>query len=161
MEKGFQDECPFTMMPPPCDMGHMKGMPGLQHPPGLPFQSINLDDKQKEVWKEIENSFTKELIRKRADEQIAEVELRELLKKDTVDLNAVETKLKQIATIKIETQLIFIKSIEKMKTKLTPEQREILKKIRSMDLRMGPPMKGEMMRDMTKMPPPSVKERGE
>jgi Spy/CpxP family protein refolding chaperone len=149
------------MLPPPCNMGHMKGMPGLQHPPGLPFQSINLDDKQKEAWKEIENSFTKELIRKRADEQIAEVELRELLKKDTVDLNAVETKLKQIATIKIETQLIFIKSIEKMKTKLTPEQREILKKIRSMDLRMGPPMKGEMMRDMTKMPPPSVKERGE
>ena len=47
MEKWFQDECPFTMMPPPCDMGHMKGMPGLQHPPGLPFQSINLDEKQK------------------------------------------------------------------------------------------------------------------
>ena len=161
MEKWFQDECPFTMMPPPCDMGHMKGMPGLQHPPGLPFQSINLDEKQKVALKEIENSFTKELIRKRAGEQIAEVELRELLEKDTVDLNAIETKLKQIATIKIETQLIFIKSMEKMKAKLTPEQREILKKIRSMDLRMGPPMKGEMMRDMTKMPPPSVKERGE
>jgi len=161
MEKGVQDECPFTMMPPPCDMGHMKGMPGLQHPPGLLFQSINLDDKQKEAWKEIENSFTKELIRKRADEQIAEVELRELLEKDTVNLNAIETKLKQIATIKIETQLIFIKSMEKMKAKLTPEQRETLKKIRPMAPRMGPPMKGEMMRDETKMPPPSAKERGE
>ena len=161
MEKWFLDECPFTMMPPPCDMGHMKGMPGLQYPPGLPFQSLNLDDKQKEAWKEIENSFTKELIRKRADEQIAEVELRELLEKDTVDLKTVETKLKQIATIKTETQLIVIKSIEKMKAKLTPEQREMSRKIRPMDPRMRPPMRGEMMRDETKIPPPSAKERGE
>ena len=151
------------MIPPmmPCDMGHMKGMPGLQHPPGLPFQSINLDDKQKEAWKEIENSVAKELIRKKADEQIAEIELRELLEKDTVDLKAVETKLKQIATIKTETQLIVIKSIEKMKVKLTPEQREMSRKIRPMHPRMRPPMRGEMMRDETKIPPPSAKERGE
>jgi Spy/CpxP family protein refolding chaperone len=87
------------------------------------------------------------------------IELRELLDKDTIDFNAVETKLKQIATIKIETQVIFIKSIEKMKTKLTPEQREILKKIRSMDPRMGPPMKREMMRDEAKMLPPSAEKR--
>ncbi|MGA2781335.1 MAG: periplasmic heavy metal sensor [Smithella sp.] len=161
METGFQDECPSPMMPPPCDMGHMKGMLGLQYPPGLPFQSINLDDKQKETLKEIENNFTKELIRKRADEQIAEVELRELLEKDTVDLNAVETKLKQIATIKTETQLIFIKSMEKMKVKLTPEQRERLKKMRPMAPPMRPPLMGEMMRDETKMLSPSAKERSE
>jgi len=35
------------------------------------------------------------MIRKRADEQIAEIELQELLDKDTVDLKAVEAKLKQ------------------------------------------------------------------
>jgi len=70
----------------------------------------------------------KELIRKKADEQIAEVELRELLEKDTVDLKAVETKLKQIATIKIETQLIFYQIHRKDETKLTPKQREIVKK---------------------------------
>jgi Spy/CpxP family protein refolding chaperone len=159
MEEGFQDECFSPMMPPPGDMGHMEWMLWLQHSPGLPFPIINLDNKQKEALKEIENSFTKELIRKRADEQIAEVELRELLDKDTVDMKAVETKLKQIATIKIETQFIFIKSIEKMKAKLTPEQREILKKIRSMDHRMGPPMKKEMMRDETQTPPPSTEKR--
>jgi Spy/CpxP family protein refolding chaperone len=163
MDTGFQDEGPFAMLPlmMPWDMGPMGEMPELRHLHRMHLQNLNLDEKQKETLKEIENSVTKELIRKRADEQIAEVELRELFEKDTVDLNAVETKLKRIATIKIETQLIFIKSIEKMKTKLTPEQREILKKIRSMDPRMGPPMKGDMMRDMTKMPPPSAKERGE
>ena len=142
MEKEFHDECPPPMIQP---------MPYLQ--------SINLDEKQKEALRDIESSFTKELIRKRADEQIAEIELRDLLKNDTVDLSTVEKKLKQIATIKIETQVIFIKAIEKMKTKLTPEQREILKKMRSMDPRMGPPMKREMMHDETKMPPPSTEKR--
>jgi Spy/CpxP family protein refolding chaperone len=156
MEKEFQDECPSPMMLTPCDMEHMKGMPGLQHPPGLPFQILNLDEKQKEALREIENSVAKELIRKGADEQIAEIELRELLDKNTVDLNAVETKLKQIATIKTESQLIFIKSMEKMKAKLTTEQREILKKIRPMDHRMRPPMRGKMMRDETQMSPPSA-----
>ena len=161
MEKWFQDKCFSPMMLPPCNMGQMKGMPELKHPHWMHFQSLNLDEKQKEAFKEIENSFTKELIRKRADEQIAEIELRELLEKDTVDLKAVETKLKQIATIKTETQLIVIKSIEKMKAKLTPKQREMSRKIRPMDPRMRPPMRGEMMRDETKIPPPSAKERGE
>jgi Spy/CpxP family protein refolding chaperone len=156
MEKEFQDECPSPMMLTPCDMEHMKGMPGLQHPPGLPFQILNLDEKQKEALREIENIVAKELIRKGADEQIAEIELRELLDKNTVDLNAVETKLKQIATIKTESQLILIKSIEKIKAKLTPEQREMLKKIRPMDHRMRPPMRGDMMRDETERPPSSA-----
>lgn len=161
MESGFQEECPPSMMPPmmPWDMGPMGEMPELRHLHRMYLQRLNLDEKQKETLKEIENSVTKELIRRRADEQIAEIELRELLEKDTVDLKAVETKLKQIATIKIETQFIFIKSIEKMKAKLTPEQREILKKIRSMDPWRGPPMKGEMMRDEIKMPPPSAEKR--
>jgi Spy/CpxP family protein refolding chaperone len=155
IETGFQDESPCSMIPPmmPCDMGQMKGMPELKHSPWMHFQSLNLDKKQKEALREIENSVAKELIRKRADEQIAEIELRELLDKNTVDLNAVETKLKQIATIETESQLILIKSIEKIKVKLTPEQREMLKKIRPMDHWMGPPMKGEMMRGETERPP--------
>ena len=84
------------------------------------------------------------------------IELRELLEKNTVDLNADGMKLKQIAAIKTESQLIFIKSMEKMKAKLTTEQREILKKIRPMDHRMRPPMRGKMMRDETQMSPPSA-----
>lgn len=164
MEEGFQDECFSPMMPSmaPCDMGQMKGMPELNHSPWMHFQILNLDEKQKEALREIENYVTKELIRKRADEQIAEIELRELLEENTVvDLDAVETKLEQIAAIKTETQFIVIKSMEKMKAKLTPEQREMLKKIRPMDPRMRPPMRGEMMRDETKIPLPSAKERGE
>jgi len=158
METGFQEECPSSMMPPPmpCCMEQMRGMAELNHSPWMHFQSLNLDKKQEETLREIENSVAKELIRKKADGRIAEIELRELLEKNIVYLNAVETKLKQIATIKTESQLILIKSIEKIKAKLTPEQREMLKKIRPMDHRMGPPMKGEMMHDETERPPSSA-----
>lgn len=164
MGRRFQNENPFSMIPPmmPCDMGQMKGMPELKHFPWMRLHSLSLDEKQKEALREIENSFMKELIRKRADEQITEIELRELLERDTVNMKAVETKLKQIEAIKTETQLIVIKSMEKMKTKLKPEQREMLKNIRPMDHpRMGPPVSGEMVPDETKIPPPSAKERGE
>jgi Spy/CpxP family protein refolding chaperone len=158
VEKCIQKEGPFPMMPPmmPCGIGQSKGMPELMNPHWLHLQSLKLSEKQKEALKEIENTAMKDLIRKSADEQIAEVELRELLDKDSVDLKSVETKLKEIAAIKTETQLIIIKSMENMKAKLTPEQREILKKVRL----MGPPMrqffKGEMTHDETKMPPPTA-----
>lgn len=158
VEKGFQKEGPFPMMPPmmPCGIWQSKGMPELMNPHWLHLQSLKLSEKQKEALKEIENTAAKDLIRKSADEQIAEIELRELLDKDSVDLKAVETKLKEIAAIRTETQLIIIKSMENMKAKLTPEQREILKKVRLMDPPMRPPLKEEMTRDETKMPPPSA-----
>jgi Spy/CpxP family protein refolding chaperone len=154
MEKGMKNEehpslmfpttMPHYMGPPlmfpptmPHYMGLLQGMLQFRHP------NLNLDEKQKEAMKGIENSVTKELIRKKADEHIAEVELRELLDKDNVDLKAVEIKLKQIATIKTETQLLIIKTMEKMKEKLTPKQRTLLKK-QAEECRMKPPLKGIM-----------------
>jgi Spy/CpxP family protein refolding chaperone len=163
MEREFQQDGYFSETPPmmPCDMEQMNGMPWMRHLPGMHLERINLDEKQKGTFKEIENSATKELIRKGADEAIAEIELQELLEKDTVDLKAVEAKLKQIAAIKTETQLLVIKSMEKMKAKLTLKQREMLKDRRPIDHPlMEPPMMGEMMRDETIMPPPSFGERG-
>ncbi|HUN55711.1 MAG TPA: periplasmic heavy metal sensor [Smithella sp.] len=156
-ENDFQGEGPFPMMP--CDIRQPKGMPEFINPHWLPLRNLKLSDKQKEALKEIENSAAKDLIRKNADEQIAEIELRELLDKDSVDLKAVETKLKEIAAIKTETRLIMIKSVENIKAELTSEQRETLKKARLMDPPMRPPLKADMMRDETKMHPPSAGEQ--
>ncbi|MEN6373900.1 MAG: periplasmic heavy metal sensor [Smithella sp.] len=147
-EKGIGNEgYPHPMTPPtmPCDM---KQLFQFKHP------DLNLDEKQKEAIKEIENSATKELIRKKAAEQIAEIELRDILDKDSVDLKAVEAKLKQIGTIKTESQLLIIKSVEKMKEKLNPKQRTLLKK-RTMECRIKPPMTGKMIPDS----PPSAGEK--
>lgn len=161
-EKGFHEEGSFPMMPPmPCAMEQMQGMPEFRHPFWMNMDGLNLDEKQKEVLKGIETGVSKELIRKKADEQIAEIELRELLDKETVDLKAVEAKLKQIAAIKIETQLMIIKSMENMKAKLTAEQREMMKKIRPMEHRMRPPLMGKGIHKNEKLPPPFPEEKGE
>jgi Spy/CpxP family protein refolding chaperone len=161
-EKGFQEEGPFSMMPPmPCPMEQMRGMPGSRHPFLMHIDALNLDEKQKDALKEIENSVSKELIRKRADEQIAGIELCELLDQETVDLKAVEAKLKQIAVIKTEMQLIVIKSMENVKAKLTAEQRETLKKMRPMAHPMNHHMKGKIMPEDAKALPLSPEEKGE
>jgi Spy/CpxP family protein refolding chaperone len=161
-EKGFQEEGPFPMMPSmPCPMEQMRGIPGFRHPLLMHIDDLNLDEKQKDALREIENSVSKELIRKKADEQIAEIELKELLDKETVDLKGIEIKLKQIATIKTETRLIVIKSMENMKAKLTPKQREMLKKLRPMERHMRAPFKGKALHNETRMPPPYAGEKGE
>ncbi len=173
MEKGLQQEGPSCGAPPvmpgntkrqilPCNTRHMRGMPGPGNYHFMAFKSLNLDEKQAEALKEIENDTAKELIRKRADRQIARIELRELLEKDTVDLKTVAKKLQQIEALKTESRFIIIKSTEKMKVKLTSEQLKMLKKIKPMGHPgMRPHMTGEMMCDEPDMPPPSARERGE
>ena len=146
-------------MPPPMGYGMMRGegQPGMMpgHP-GMreygrpPEQMPNdehhlwgnlielaLDEKQRQEVKELRNRVKKEMIKKRTDEQIAGIELEELLDKDPIDLKAVEKKLKQIETIKSEMQLTFIKAGEEVKSILTPNQR---KKFKAM-LKMGPMMR--------------------
>jgi Spy/CpxP family protein refolding chaperone len=136
--KGMRESCPTMVPPPPPDcIGKMVGMSEWRHLCWLQFriQTLDLDYNQKEAFKEIENTTLKELIRKSADEGIAEIELRELLDQETIDLKAVEAKLKQIAMMKSETQFAVIKSIEKVKAKLTPEQCNQLEKVRQMNPR--------------------------
>lgn len=160
--RDFQEEGAAPMMPPmPCPMERMQGMPGVMHPFLMYIDGLKLNEKQKEALKEIETGVSKELIRKKADEQIAGIELRELLDKETVDLKAVEAKLRQIADIKTEAQLVVIKSIEAMKTKLTPEQRAMLKKMQPMEHGRIPPCAGKMMHDDEILPPPPMEKKGE
>ncbi len=96
----------------------------------------------------------KEMIKKRPDELIAVIEMKELIDKDSVDMKAVEAKLKQIETLKTEMHLSLIKAIEEAKSKLTPEQRKKFKEMREIASDMGLPMMGGMMRGDMKMPPP-------
>jgi Spy/CpxP family protein refolding chaperone len=156
MGKGMWEPCPAMIPPPmPTFVEKMVGMPKAEHPHWLYFRNLNLDDRQKEALREIENNTLKELIERRADEQIVEIELRELLENETIDLKAVEAKLEQIAIIKSRTQLLVIKSTEQMKAKLTPEQRDKLRMARQVNLRKRPPReKEEMLDGMQILPPP-------
>jgi Spy/CpxP family protein refolding chaperone len=85
----------------------------------------------------------KETIRRTADMRIVQIELKDLLSQDPVDMKAVEeAKVKQLEMMKTEMHLSHIKAMEDCKTKLTPEQR---KKLREM-IEAGPMMEGMGMK---------------
>lgn len=99
------------------------------------LMSLGLDDRQKESVRAIHLKMRKEEIRAEADIEVAEIELKEILMKDTVDLKAAEAKLKQIETLKTGLRFGQIKAHEEVKAVLTPEQR---KKFNTMMMEMGP-----------------------
>jgi Spy/CpxP family protein refolding chaperone len=137
------------MMPPPMrppDMGIMEGIPEAGHFMWEHLMCLGLDDKQREAIKEIKHKVTKEIIKKSADERVAVIELKDLLDKDPVNIEAVKAKLKQIEIVKTEIYLSLIVATEEVKSKLAPEQRKKIQEMQEMDAKMGPPMRGGMMR---------------
>ena len=63
-----------------------------------------------------DHRMKKETIRRTTD--VSTEELKELLSRDTVDMNAVEAKLKQLDMMKAEMHLSQIMDIEEFKTKI-------------------------------------------
>jgi len=88
---------------------------------------LGLDEKQKDAIKDIITTAKKDAIRKIADIRIAKIELRELLDKDPVDMGAVEAKIKQMESLKTDMLMSHIRTLEEIKAKLTPEQRQKFK----------------------------------
>ncbi len=119
------------------DMGMMQGMKGMHEegmmgeaPPMLKMlMSLGLDDKQKDAIRAIHSKTMKEMARKQADKQIAEIELKDLLAKDPVDVKAVEAAEKKKLSIKGEMFMAHIKAHEEVKALLTPEQKKKLKEM--------------------------------
>lgn len=140
--------------------GHVRdGRPPemMDYGPGLwmRIMSLRLDPKQKSEIEQIRNRTMKEMIRKRADERIAEIELTELLEKEHVDMKAVEAKLKQKEALRTEIQLSLIKAKEDAMAKLTPGQRKRLKDAPGTYLMVGGGgMRGGPMGGGMRMPPP-------
>ncbi len=112
-------------------MGSMHGMGemmmGDDHPMWKYLMSLGLDEKQIEALKVLRSKTMKDVIKKRADEQIAGIELKDLLGKDPVDMKAVEAAVKKRESLRAETFLAHVKAHEEMKSILTPEQRKQFK----------------------------------
>jgi Spy/CpxP family protein refolding chaperone len=126
------------------------------------LNDLALNEKQKAEVKEIRNRVMKETIRKMADERIAGIELKELLDKDPVDMKTVETKLRQIESLRTDIRLSHIKALEEVKAKLTPEQKKKFKELCDMEPPMGGRVKkGGMMHGSQRMPPPPGAEEEE
>jgi Spy/CpxP family protein refolding chaperone len=96
------------------------------------ISALGLDDNQSTEVKAVLRKLQKEMIQKRADIQVAEIELREILEKEPVDVKVAETKVKQIASLKTEAVMMHIQGIEDVKVKLTPEQKKKLSELMQM-----------------------------
>jgi len=94
------------------DKGMMCCCMGDENPLMMKLMSLGLDDKQKEAMQVIHMNMRKDEIRRRADIGVAEIELKEILMKDPVDLNAAEAKLKQIEALKTGLTFGHIKTHE-------------------------------------------------
>jgi Spy/CpxP family protein refolding chaperone len=132
---GFSD----AMM---CDkgMGKGAGMAG-GHPMFEKLKSLGLDEKQMGEVKAVHFRVMKETIKKKADMQVARVELREILGQDPVDVKAAEAKIRQIEAVRGDMKIMHVKAREEVKSKLTPEQR---KKFEAMMPMMHSGMMGKM-----------------
>ncbi len=88
------------------------------------LKKLGLDEKQKEAIRAIHLSSKKEMIRKKADLELAKIDLREILSKDSIDLAAAETAVKKAEGLKSEMKMIHIKAIADIKSNLNADQKK-------------------------------------
>ncbi len=112
-----------------CGCGMDGQMMETEHHMSKHLMGLNLDEQQKALIGEIKSRKMKETIRRTADMRIVQIELKDLLSQDPVDMKAVEAKVKQLEMMRTEMHLSHIKAMEECKTKLTPEQRKKLKEM--------------------------------
>ncbi len=88
------------------------------------MKTLNLTEAQQDLFQEMYNKVQKEVIRKKADRGVAEIELREILDRDTPDLKSAEAKIRQIASFGADIRVLHLKSAAEFRAKLTPEQQD-------------------------------------
>ncbi len=107
------------------------------------LMNLGLDEKQKAEIDSIMTGHMKDVIKKKADLQIAKIDLKNILSKDPMDMKAAESKLKEIEAIKTAMILAHLNAHQEVKSVLTPEQRKKMKEMMEMHM-MGEGMCGCM-----------------
>jgi Spy/CpxP family protein refolding chaperone len=111
-------------------LGKVLGGPGGPEAYMRHAGELGLSDAQKDQLKEIFASHRKEMIQKRADVEIAEVELRELMMPDSPQFDKAKKKVSQIAKMHGEIAGRQLDALQKARDVLTVEQIEKLKSLR-------------------------------
>jgi Spy/CpxP family protein refolding chaperone len=118
------------MMCPMCGkMMGGKGMMGGKAHIAAMAEVLKLSEEQQDKLNALHIAHRKDAIRKKADKEIAEIDLQVLIDQDEVDLDAVEGKLKEIADLEVQTKYASIKLLVDSKSLLTAEQKLELKKL--------------------------------
>src|SRR5208337_920782 len=95
-----------------CGCGMDGQMMEVEHHMSKHLMALNLNEQQKALMGQIRSRMMKETIRRTADMRIVEIELREILSQDPVDMKAVEAKVKQLEMLKTEMYLSHIRAME-------------------------------------------------
>ena len=83
---------------------------------------LGLSLQQVKTLRDLRTAFEKEAIQRGAEIRLAEVELRETLAEDQVDLARAEALVRKIAGLRADMRLSRLRTLEKGKGVLTPEQ---------------------------------------
>jgi len=89
---------------------------------------LDLTDEQQQEIQTIRFLYAKDMVRKKADIDVASIELHEILVMDAVDMKIAEQKIRQVASLRGDLEIMNLKLREQIKAKLTPEQLEQLQK---------------------------------
>ncbi|MBD3181136.1 hypothetical protein GF312_02520 [Candidatus Poribacteria bacterium] len=90
---------------------------------------IDLSEDQKDEIHGIMIEHRKEMIRKKADRELAKVELQEILSKDNPDMTSIEDQIREQAMIEADMKYSRIKVMVDIKNVLSEEQHEKLKEL--------------------------------
>jgi Spy/CpxP family protein refolding chaperone len=83
---------------------------------------LGLSLQQVKTLRDLRTAFEKEAIQRGAEIRLAEVELRETLEQDQVDLARAEALVRKVAGLRADMRLSRLRTVEKGKALLTPEQ---------------------------------------
>jgi len=100
---------------------------------------IKLTEEQRSKIDGILVANRKDMVRMNADREIAEIDLGELLKKDDPDPNTVKAQVKKVSDIESDIKFAQLKVGMDVKSVLTDDQKDTLKKLQMQDER-GPKM---------------------
>jgi Spy/CpxP family protein refolding chaperone len=146
MGKGMMCQCPM--------MDKMKGDMPMKGPDMMAYiEKLQLTQDQKDKMDSTKIAHKKDMIKKNADRDIAQIELEELMRKDEPNLAAVSDQLKKIANMEADLKLSQIKLMVDLKAILTKEQKDNLKMMMEHD-RMNMPMGKMEQKDMQHHPAP-------
>lgn len=98
---------------------------------------LGLSADQERSLRELRANFEKEAIKRTAEIDVAELDLKGLLEEDKVDMTKVEASAKKIAMLRADFRVARIKTIEAGKAVLTPEQQATFKRLLAHEPMMG------------------------
>jgi Spy/CpxP family protein refolding chaperone len=136
-------------------MGNMKmGNMPMKNPDMMDYiEKLQLTQEQRDKIDSAKIAHTKDMIRKNADRDIAQIELDEIMRKDEPNLTAIGDQLKKIANMEADLKFAQIKVMLDIKALLTKEQKDNLKMMMERD-RMNMSMKKMEQQGMQQPPAP-------